>query len=209
MRIPPAPSSSGSTMTAARSRAARGDQSLERADDVACDRIGQARDVEQLRGERIGEQPAIAHAHRAERVAMVRVLERGDQPSILAAILPVLKRDLHGDFDGRRPVVGEEDALQAGRRARDSSAASRAPGSCVKPAKITCSSVRACSAIARGDLGLRVAVQRHPPGRDRVEDSPPGVVDEIRAARRSRSRSARREGRAACTDARRSARRQR
>ena len=48
MRIPPAPRSIGSTITAAISCSRVGDQSLERGDDVWRDGIGQSRDLEQM-----------------------------------------------------------------------------------------------------------------------------------------------------------------
>ena len=51
------------------------------------------------------------------------------------------------------------------RRSANSSAAS-----CVKPAKITCSSFCACSRDSRGNPRIRVAMQIHPPRRNRVDN---------------------------------------
>ena len=74
------------------------------------DGIRQSRDLEQVAGERIGEHAARAHAHRAEGVAVIGMLERDDHASRRAAIDPVLQCDLYRDLDGRRAVVGKEHA---------------------------------------------------------------------------------------------------
>ena len=154
MRMPPAPRSSGSTITAASSAAALRDERSSADDGVASTGSGSRATVEQLVGERIGEQSARADAHRAERVAVVRVLERDDRAaaarrgsaSTAARSSPRLRPP-----SSRRRRRRRDSGRAA--RASTSAAASRAAGSCVKPAKITCSSVRACSAMAAAISG--------------------------------------------------------
>ena len=62
-----------------------------------------------------------------------------------------------------------------------SSAASRAAGSCVKPAKITCSSVRACSAMASAMAGCACPCRFTHQRGDRVQQPFAVRVDEVRA----------------------------
>src|SRR6185437_1346219 len=138
-------------------------------------------DLEQVLGEWLGEQTAGAHAHRAKGVAMVGILERRDDTALLAAIDPVLERDLDGDFHRRRSVIREKDALQPARRAFDQ--CRREPRR-----RLVCEAGEdhllersRLFGNCRGDLRLRVAVQRHPPGRDRIEQRAAAVVVEVRA----------------------------
>jgi hypothetical protein len=71
---------------------------------------------EQQGGEHRVEPIDAADADVADRVAMIRRVQ-GQEPGAprLGVVLlpPVLERHLEGDLDGRRPVVGEEDAGQA------------------------------------------------------------------------------------------------
>ena len=77
-------------------------------------------DGEEQRRERLREHRRVAHRHRADGVAVIRVTKRDDAPPLgIAPVLPVLQGHLHGDFDGRRSVVGIEDSRQPGRKNAD------------------------------------------------------------------------------------------
>jgi hypothetical protein len=58
------------------------------------------------------ERRIVAHGHRAHRIAVVGMVQRDDAVACAPLIAPVLHRQLHGDLDGRRPVVRVEDARE-------------------------------------------------------------------------------------------------
>jgi hypothetical protein len=69
--------------------------------------------VEEQRAERRVEEVDAAHRDRADGVAVVGVAQADEAgPLRLAAVLPVLERDLDGHFGRRRAVVRVEDALK-------------------------------------------------------------------------------------------------
>ena len=59
----------------------------------------------------------VAHGERAQRFAVIAVGERDEaRLALLAAVAPVVKAHLHRHFDGGGAVVGEEAAIEPGRR---------------------------------------------------------------------------------------------
>jgi len=74
-------------------------------------RCMRTRDIEQHRRKRPGKDRIVARRHGADRVAVVRMMQRDEGATRrLTAVAPVLPRQLHGDFNSRRPVVGVEHA---------------------------------------------------------------------------------------------------
>ena len=97
--------------------AALGNQRIERRDGITDRWIGKTRHLEQQRLVHLREHAAPARRHRTERVAVVRVVERRDEPTRHTAIGERLQRELDRDLDGRRAVVGEENLRQPPRQA--------------------------------------------------------------------------------------------
>ena len=112
MRMPPAPCTSGSTITAA--------ISLRVLLQMLVERFGIERHdvgLKQQRLEAAEEHRIAADRHGAERVAVVAVLEADEARALrLAAMAPVLVRHLERDLDGGAAVVGVEDAAAGPRR---------------------------------------------------------------------------------------------
>ncbi len=110
MRMPPEPRSSGSTITAA-SSVPRWSMSARSAATVSPSVGSGSRSTGHSRSaKRIGERAARADAHGAEGIAVVRVLDGGDERPRLAVVAPELERGFDGDFDGGGSVVGKEDS---------------------------------------------------------------------------------------------------
>ena len=159
----PAPCSSGSTMIPASSWACSAATASERLGPGRRRRPRRpgGRGGEHLLRQHLGEHrvhPAdrVAHAHAAERVAVVAAAD-GEHPGPLgvpdAAL--VLQHHLERDLDAHRAGVGEEDVLEPGRRQLDEPLArAGSPGSWVRPPNITWANV----------VGLRGAARRPAPG---------------------------------------------
>ena len=174
MRIPPAPSTSGSTMSAAISWPRAASSASSAASVAALRRSGRAGARPRTAAASNGALNTLARAdaHRAERVAVVGVLQRAMTPRGVPRLCHALQRDLHRRLDRRRAVVarGTRASRPARQHAPPAPPRARAAGSCVKPAKITCSSVARLLRDRLRDARLRVPVQCHPPARDRVEE---------------------------------------
>ncbi len=116
-RIPPAPCTTGSTMTAASSSACSAQLRLEGG------AVGGVVVGGHLRGEHLARQDVgpqrvhaavgVAHAHRGEGVAVIAAAPR-HQPVLrrAAEAAPVLQRHLHRDLDRDRARVAEEHGVQ-------------------------------------------------------------------------------------------------
>ena len=121
MRMPPAPCSSGSMISAATSARAIRQTMPRSADSAPASRSSAASSPSKVEGKgstatwhirsrnRLKKPRAAPDRHGAERVAVIAAVE-GDQhaPPRLAAIGPILIGDLERDLDRGRAVVGEE-----------------------------------------------------------------------------------------------------
>ena len=181
--MPPAPRISGSQMNAATSPLRQAlIKSVERRLLAARLRKRNAADVKQQRLISGVEHAARARRHRADRVAVIGVLQREDACARLADVAPKAERHLERDFDGRRAAIRKENVREARRRELRS-----APAPALRPARASSRqrspgrACAACSRIARDDLRMAVAVRDHPPRRDAIEDAPP--VGAFRATR--------------------------
>ena len=150
---------------------------------IAVGRIG-AGHPKQQRRERAREDRILADRHRADRVAVIRVVQRDERaPLGLTEVAPVLVRELQRDFDGRRSVVGVEDARQAGRQDLEEALREvdgrrmRAAGEhdVFEPLRLL--GERAVQSR------MRVAVDVHPPRRGAVEQPPAVLGVEVHALR--------------------------
>ena len=161
-------------------------------------------DGEEQGGKRLREDRVFAHRHRADGVAVIRVVERDDPLSRrLALVAPVLHGELHRDFDRRRSVVRVEDAREPGGQHAD------------EPFRQI--DRRLVRRAGEDDvferlrlLGnrlvqprMRVAVDVHPPRRDAVEQLAAVLGVEIDALAARRWAAAAAPSSSACTDARR------
>ncbi len=119
-RIPPAPCTSGSTISAGDAFGMPRQHQFER---IAARRIRRQIDDDMLR-QRAAEHImhpgiGIAHRHRAGGVAVIAALERDELGlSRLAAIDPVLLRHLHRDLDRDRAGFRKEHAIEVARQQR-------------------------------------------------------------------------------------------
>ena len=121
---------------------------------VAVRRV-RAIDVEQHRRERPREHRVLAGRHRADRVAVIGVMQRDERLGDgWPWLLQYCTRQLHRHFDRRRAVVRVEDAGQPARQDADEPLGEfdgRA-GACSRR-RSTCSSPRACAASASFSRG--------------------------------------------------------
>src|SRR5580704_11596020 len=122
------------------------------------------------------------------------MLQRRDPRPRLSAILPVLERDLDRDFDRGRAIVREEHPRQPPRQPlgeRRRQGGRRLVGISREDHLLEYPRL---PSDRLGDLGLRVAMQRNPPRRDRVDDLPTVDVDEHRTFGASNGDRRRRDG---------------
>ncbi len=151
-------------MRAAISRPRWSSKCRERRRRVVFRRIREAHDLEQVRVEWSGERAARAHAHGAERIAVIGVLEGDDEAAALATVAPVLQRHLERDFNGRGAIIRVEDARQSLRRDANEFPGERDGGLVGKAGEDHLFQSMRLGGDGRGDGGMRMTVQRHPPG---------------------------------------------
>ena len=190
--MPAAPCTSGSTTTAAISSpcAASTRSSAAGVARRARDGVEQQRPVERV------EQVDAADRHRADRVAVVGVLEaheaRARGPRV-GGLLPVLERHLERDLDRRRAAVGVEDAASSAGRRR---ASHQAPGQLLgaagatSPSIVVCATRSSCSRTAASMPRMAVAVDVAPQRRDAVDVAAALGVRRARRPRPARSTGA-------------------
>ena len=123
-----------------------------------------------------GEQRALPEGHRAHGVAVIGALE-GDQLAPLRrtrASLPVpppLPGHLQGHLNGRGAVIGEEQPLQASERAQ--ACGQEFGGLVAEVGEDHLLQLQRLPGDRRGDRRFGVAVQRHPPAADGINQPPP------------------------------------
>ena len=178
IRMPPAPRISGSTMKAAGACAAMRIQRVQRR--LLAPRFGKRdrADIEQQRRIGLVEHAARADRHRADRVAVIAMLHHQDAVARLAAIGPEAERHLQRDLDAGRSAVREEDMRKRVGHHRDQCARQRL-GRLVGPAgEDDLVELGRLLRDRRHDPRMAVAMRRHPPGRDRIDDAPAVGGDE-------------------------------
>ena len=176
--MPPAPCTTGSTITAASSSAC---SSTSRASSAtyACLERRRRNAREHLARQHVAPQgvhPAVgvAHAHRAERVAVVAAAP-GHQPVLArtSARALVLEAHLDRDLDRHRARVGEEHVLEPRRRDLDEGAGQVDRGRVGEAAEHHVAHGAELVADRRVEDGMGVPVHGRPPRRHAVHQLPP------------------------------------
>ena len=184
-RMPPAPCTTGSTITPASScacaRTSRRTSAAHSSSHTAGGRGAKTCSAQRPREQRVHPADGVADRHRAERVAVVAAAD-GQQPSRRSPC-QYCRTQLDRDLDRDRPGVGEEHVIER-RSSRTSRSASRTAGSCVSPPNITCAMRLELLAHRRVEHRVAVAVDRAPPRRHPVDQLAPVGEREPHALRR-------------------------
>ena len=163
-------------MIPASSCGVRGGERLERLRPGGHALLGAGRPVgEDLLGEHVGEHRVhaahrVAHAHAAERVAVVAAAD-GQHPGPLGAAdaALVLQHHLQRDLDADRAGVGEEDVLEPGRAELDQPLREPDRGLVGEPAEHHVGELGGLRGERRVEGRVAVAVDRRPPRRHPVD----------------------------------------
>ena len=154
-----------------RSAAASGLQGVERR--LLASRLGEGQgfDLEQQGLIGAGEAAALAGGHRADRVAMIAMLERDDAVARRAAIQPEAERHLQRDLDAGRSAVGVKHVIEPGGRDLDEPGRQLFGGLMGKIGEDDLVERFRLPADRGLDAGVAMTVGRNPPGGDRVDDT--------------------------------------